>query len=54
MMNTFQRVSLFGQITLLVAGTLTVMAGATIAPGFPAMQAAFAGEENTDFLVLPK
>lgn len=50
-MSAFQRVSLFGQITLLVAGTLTVMAGATIAPGLPAMQAAYAAEENADFLV---
>ena len=50
-MNAYQRVSLFGQITLLLASTLTVMAGATIAPGLPAMQAAFAAEENADFLV---
>ena len=50
-MNAYQRVSLFGQITLLLASTLTVMAGATIAPGLPAMKAAFAAEENADFLV---
>ncbi len=50
-MNAYRRLSPFGQITLLVASTLTVMAGATIAPGLPAMQAAYAWQENADFLV---
>lgn len=50
-MNDSRRVSVVGQTTLLVASTLTVMAGATIAPSLPAMQAAFAAEPNADFLV---
>lgn len=50
-MNAFRRLSPFGQITLLIASTLTVMAGATIAPGLPAMQSAYATQENADFLV---
>ena len=50
-MNDSRRVSVVGQTTLLVASTLTVMAGATIAPSLPAMQTAFAGVSNADFLV---
>lgn len=38
-------------VTLLAASTLTVMAGATIAPLLPAMQERFAGAANADLLV---
>ncbi|MBE9064678.1 MFS transporter [cf. Phormidesmis sp. LEGE 11477] len=37
--------------TLLLASTLTVMSGATIAPSLPAMQAHFSGVDNADFWV---
>ena len=37
--------------TLLVVSTLTVMAGATIAPALPAMRAAFSDVPNVDILV---
>ncbi len=50
-MNDFRRISAAGQTTLLVASTLTVMAGATIAPSLPAMQTWFANVPNADFLV---
>ncbi|ESA37976.1 major facilitator superfamily protein [Leptolyngbya sp. Heron Island J] len=39
------------KITLLLVSTLTVMAGATIAPSLPAMQAFFAEVPNADYLV---
>jgi MFS family permease len=39
------------KITLLLTSTLTVMAGATIAPSLPEMQNHFASEENVAFLV---
>jgi MFS family permease len=39
------------KITLLLTSTLTVMAGATIAPSLPEMQGHFASEENAAFLV---
>ncbi len=39
------------KITLLVVSTLTVMAGATIAPALPAMRANFADVANIDLLV---
>ena len=39
------------RLTLLLASSLTVMSGATIAPALPAMQAHFAGVENSDLLV---
>lgn len=39
------------KITLLVVSTLTVMAGATIAPALPAMHAAFSDIPNVDLLV---
>lgn len=39
------------KITLLVVSTLTVMAGATIAPSLPAMQAFFTDIPNADYLV---
>lgn len=39
------------RITLLLASTLTVMSGATIAPSLPAMQAQFAEIENVEFWV---
>lgn len=50
-MNDSRQVSAVGQTTLLAASTLTVMAGATIAPSLPAMQAAFANVPDADFLV---
>lgn len=50
-MNNLRQVTLWGQITLLAASTLTVMAGATIAPSLPAMQTAFESKENAGFLV---
>lgn len=37
--------------TLLILSTLTIMAGATIAPALPAMQAHFAGVPNANLLV---
>ena len=37
--------------TLLAASTLTIMAGATIAPGLPRMQAHFADVAQADLLV---
>jgi MFS family permease len=37
--------------TLLVASSLTVMAGATISPSLPAMQQVFSGVGNVEFLV---
>lgn len=37
--------------TLLVASTLTVMAGATIAPSLPAMQSYFSEVDNVEYLV---
>lgn len=37
--------------TLLLSSTLTVMAGATIAPSLPAMRAHFAAAENADYWV---
>ena len=37
--------------TLLIAASLTVMAGATISPGLPGMRAHFAGVPNADLLV---
>jgi hypothetical protein len=39
------------KITLLLASTLTVMAGATIAPSLPAMQDHFSEIANSQFLV---
>jgi MFS family permease len=39
------------KLTLLLVSTLTVMAGATIAPSLPAMRAQFAAVENADYLV---
>jgi MFS family permease len=39
------------KVTLLLASTLTVMAGATIAPSLPAMQVQFAELENVEFWV---
>ncbi len=39
------------KVTLLLASTLTVMSGATIAPSLPAMEAHFAGIDNADFWV---
>lgn len=39
------------KITLLLTGTLTVMAGATIAPALPAINATFADVPNVDLLV---
>jgi MFS family permease len=39
------------KITLLLISTLTVMAGATIAPSLPAMQAVFADIPNVGYLV---
>lgn len=39
------------KVTLLLVSSLTIMAGATIAPTLPAMRAYFAGEPNSDFLV---
>ncbi|ABC33207.1 Permease of the major facilitator superfamily [Hahella chejuensis KCTC 2396] len=36
---------------LLLASTMTVMAGATLAPALPGMEAAFAQEENAEFWV---
>ena len=41
----------FVKVTLLLASTLTVMAGATIAPSLPAMQTHFADVANVDFWV---
>lgn len=38
-------------ITLLLASTMTVMAGATIAPALPAMEKAFASVAHAEFLV---
>ena len=38
-------------ITLLLASTMTVMAGATIAPALPAMEKAFASVAHSEFLV---
>jgi hypothetical protein len=37
--------------TLLLSSSLTVMAGATIAPSLPAMRDYFAATPNTDFWV---
>lgn len=42
--------SLAVRTTLLLASTLTVMAGATIAPSLPALQAHFAGFPHVDYL----
>jgi hypothetical protein len=39
------------RLTLLFVSTLTVMAGATIAPSLPAMRQFFASVNNADFLV---
>ncbi|MGB7442769.1 MAG: MFS transporter [Coleofasciculaceae cyanobacterium] len=39
------------KITLLLASTLTVMSGATIAPSLPAMQTHFSGVANSEFWV---
>ncbi|WAL61727.1 MFS transporter [Thermocoleostomius sinensis] len=39
------------KLTLLLVSTLTVMAGATIAPALPAMRAQFATVDNADYLV---
>lgn len=38
-------------LTILLGGTLTVMAAATLSPALPALQAAFQDVENVDFLV---
>ena len=43
--------SLLIKITLLLASTLTVMSGATIAPSLPAMQAHFSDVANSEFWV---
>lgn len=43
--------SWFVKITLLLTSTLTIMAGATIAPSLPAMQAYFADVENAELWV---
>lgn len=43
--------SLLIKITLLLASTLTVMSGATIAPSLPAMQAHFSDVANVEFWV---
>jgi MFS family permease len=50
-MTEHRIISTVGKITLLAASTLTVMAGAIIAPSLPAMQAAFSHNENAAFLV---
>ncbi|HHP7243970.1 MAG TPA: hypothetical protein ACFE0H_04710 [Elainellaceae cyanobacterium] len=39
------------KVTLLLLSTLTVMAGATIAPSLPSMQAVFADTANVEYLV---
>ena len=39
------------RVTLLIAASLTVMAGATISPGLPGMREHFAGTPNVDLLV---
>ncbi len=39
------------RLTLLILSALTIMAGATIAPALPAMQAHFAGVPNANLLV---
>lgn len=44
-------ISVVIKATLLLASTLTVMAGATIAPSLPAMQKAFADVPNAEFWV---
>ncbi|MBD3561179.1 MFS transporter, partial [Planktothrix sp. FACHB-1355] len=38
-------------ITLLIASTMTVMAGATISPALPQMQEFFNNEPNSEFWV---
>jgi MFS family permease len=38
------------KITLLLAATLTIMAGTTISPSLPAIETAFAGTENVELL----
>lgn len=38
-------------VTLLLVSTMTAMAGATIAPGLPAIRASFSGVHNADLLV---
>lgn len=43
--------SLIVKMTLLLTSTLTVMAGATIAPSLPAMRSHFVGVENVDYWV---
>lgn len=43
--------SLLTKGTLLATSSLTIMAGATIAPSLPAMQAYFSGVEHGDYLV---
>jgi MFS family permease len=49
--NIDQSNPLSRKIVLLAAGTMTIMAGATIAPSLPAIQAAFAGTDNVEILV---
>lgn len=50
-MNKHSSNSPITKITLLLASTLTVMAGATISPSLPAMQSYFNEVENVDFWV---
>lgn len=50
-MNKHSLNSPITKITLLLASTLTVMAGATISPSLPAMQSYFNEVENVDFWV---
>ncbi|MEO1023488.1 MAG: MFS transporter [Bacteroidota bacterium] len=50
-MNSLSRPDKTTQYTLLVISTLTVMAGATIAPALPSMQVHFADQPHADFWV---
>ncbi|MGL5877161.1 MAG: MFS transporter [Xenococcaceae cyanobacterium] len=51
MTNSTTTHSVATKVTLLLASTLTVMAGATIAPSLPQMQKHFEGVENVELLV---
>ncbi len=51
MTNSTTTHSVATKVTLLLASTLTVMAGATIAPSLPQMQKHFDGVENVELLV---
>jgi MFS family permease len=49
-LETISNTNKFTKASLLLASTMTIMAGATIAPSLPQIQATFSGHPNAEFL----